>query len=83
MFSVQLAYISTRFSSRIRGMLQLEGSSHYWVHSLYKGHLTTVDNLAWFHGVRNSEVPLYYDKCSWNFSEGGGGTQPIPWFPTL
>ena len=36
-----------------------KGSSHYWVHSLYKGHLSIVDNLAWSHDVRNSEVLLY------------------------
>ena len=33
-------------------------SSHYWVHSLYKGYLSVMDTSAWSRGVCNSEVPL-------------------------
>ena len=36
-------------------------SSHYRVHSPYKGYLPIADTSAWSCGVHNSEVPLYFD----------------------
>ena len=43
-------------------MQQLEGLSHYRVHSLYKGHVPIADKLALSQGVCNSKVPLYSAK---------------------
>ena len=61
-FMVSLHSRGAKFSNTPVAYGDWKWSSHYRVHSPYKGHLPTTDISTCSRGVRNSEVPLY--TCS-------------------
>ena len=48
-----------------RPLSDWKGSSHYWVHSLYKGHHSIMDTSVWSRYVCNSEILLECPTEQW------------------